>query len=70
MNSLYSQTNLGLFTLERCDDYNSKFVCLPAWRVQSHKIFGWYPVWGCWQFTRLSAILNWLAHVWEDLNKK
>lgn len=67
MNSKYSTTNLLLFTLERCDNFNSNKVPSIAWRVQSRKILGWHPVWGPFQFSRIGAILVWLAYVWEDL---
>lgn len=68
MNSKYSTTNLLFFTLERCDNYNSDDLRpSPAWRVRSHPLFGWYPIWGPFQFTRLSAILVWLGGVWEEV---
>lgn len=73
MNMFYRQTNLGLFTLERCDDYNQSrpesFGTKPYWRVQSHNIFGWHPCWGPFQKTRTSAILSWLGYVWEEFFK-
>lgn len=69
MNSRYSTTNLGLFTLERCDNYNCDKWPSVAWRVQSHKILKWHPCGGPFQFTRISAVLSWLGQVWEDLTK-
>lgn len=67
MNSKYSTINFGLFTLERCHNYNCVRSNLSAWRIQSHKLLGWYPVWGPWQFTRLSALFAWFAEVWEGI---
>lgn len=70
MNSKYSETNLGLFTLQRCDNFNCDKRPSVAWRVLTHSIFGWHPCQGPFHFSRLGAILVWLAYVWEDLNKK
>jgi hypothetical protein len=67
MNSNYHRTNLLLFTLERCDNWNCDTQRSTAWRVVSHKILGFHPVWGPFYFTRVSAILSWLAHVWEQI---
>lgn len=67
MNTKYQQTNLLLFTLERCDNYNSDLpIARKAWRVQSRNLFGWHPCWGPFQFTRLSAVLVWVGKVWEE----
>lgn len=67
MNSKYTTTNLLLFTLEKCSDYNCKSRPSFAWRIQSHNLFFCHPRWGCWQFTRLSAFLQWVGTNWEAL---